>query len=194
MAWVQKQSVSPTAKDLCNLILPGLSFTSWSQISGYTCDILPLFADSLRESYLSSFHVDYIISQTQVQYQRIHRPDITSHCIFATVDHFNAILQFYGKVHAGKQGSLWDNLMVIENRIIMGEVNSLGGVMHLPEHWVSVVIDFQQQQIHYGDSLGQKIPKREHHALEHWIEHLVNRSSKLPTGDKITICQLPTGC
>ena len=154
LAWVQKQSVSPTAKELCNLILLGLSSISWSCISSYTCDIIPLFADSSRESYLTSFHIDHIVSQTKVQYEKIHGSDITSHHIFATVDHFNAITQFYGGVHARKQGSVWDNLLVIENSVIMGEVDSLGGVMHLPEHWVSAVIDFQQQQILYGDSLG----------------------------------------
>ena len=83
--------------------------------------------------------------------------------------------------------------MVVENSIIMGGVNSLGGVMHLPEHWASVVIDFQQQQILYSDSLGQNIPKQECYALERWIKHLASRSSKLPTRDNITICQLPTG-
>jgi hypothetical protein len=55
-------------------------------------------------------------------------------------------------VRAKKEGYLWDALMVIENKIIMGEVDSLGGVMHLPLHWVSVVVEFRQQQIRYSDS------------------------------------------
>ena len=83
--------------------------------------------------------------------------------------------------------------MVIENRIIMGEVDSLGGVMYLPQHWVSVVVNFQQQQILYGDSLRQKILRREHQALEHWVKHLFSQSTTLPTSDKITLHQLPTG-
>ena len=193
LVWVQKQSVSPIAKELCHLILLALSSISWSRVGGYTCDIIPLFADSSRESYLTSFHIDHIISQTKAQYQKNLGPDVTNHHIFASVDHFNAIFQFYGNVHVAKKGYLWDQLMVDENRIITGEIDSLGGVMHLPEHWVSVVVDFKQQKILYGDSLRQDIPKRRQGALERWMKHLANRSSRLPTRDEIPICQLPTG-
>ena len=59
--------------------------------------------------------------------------------------------------------------MEVENRIILGEVDTLGGVLYLPLHWVSVVVNFQQQQILYGKSLKQEIPSQEHDALEHWI-------------------------
>ena len=31
---------------------------------------------------------------------------------------------------------MWNTLMAIENKIVAGEVDSLGGVMHLPLHWV----------------------------------------------------------
>jgi Ulp1 family protease len=82
--------------------------------------------------------------------------------------------------------------MMVENKIIMGEVDSLGGVMHLPEHWISVVIKFQQQQILYGNSLGQQIPAYEHHIFECWIKHLMNRSTKFPICNKVTIDWLPT--
>ena len=83
--------------------------------------------------------------------------------------------------------------MEVENRIILGEVDTLGGVLYLPLHWVSVVVNFQQQQILYGDSLKQGIPSREHHAFERWIKHLAGWSTMLPTGDKIAIHKLPTG-
>jgi len=45
--------------------------------------------------------------------------------------------------------------MVVENKIIKGEIDSFGGAMYLPLHWVSVVIDFQQLKVLYGNSLGQ---------------------------------------
>ena len=147
------------AKELCSLVLLGLSSVSWSQVGGYTCNITPLFVDSSRESYLTSFHINHIISQTKAELEKTLGPHMTNCHIFATVDHFEAITHFYGNVHVGKQGHLWDRLMVAENSTIKGEVDTLGGVMHLPEHWVSVVVDFQQQQILYGDSLGQKIPR-----------------------------------
>ena len=194
LTWVCKHSVSPMAKELSQCLLLGLSSLSWSVTAAYACDITPLLSDSPVESYLSSFHIDHMVAQTRAQYEKENGPDITNRHIFTVVDHFNAIIRFYGKVHAKKEGYLWDKLMEIENRIIMGEVDSLGGVMHLPLHWVSVVINFQQQQILYGDSLGRRIPKREHQAIEHWILHLISRSSKLPTSDKITLGQLPTEC
>jgi len=84
--------------------------------------------------------------------------------------------------------------MVIENRIIMGEVDSFGGVMYLPNHWVSVVVDFKQLKIFYGDSLGQSMPDRQLSACECWIGHLTKRSANLPTGRGITHGTLPTGC
>jgi len=162
LTWVHKHSASPLATELCYRLLLGLSSFSWSQGAAYTCDITPLLSDSPIESYLSSFHIDHMNAQTRAQYQKHHGPDITNCHIFATVDHFNAIIRFYSTRHGKKEGYLWDNLMMIENKIVIGEVDSLGGVMHLPLHWVSVVINFQQQQILYGDSLGQQIPNREH--------------------------------
>lgn len=184
LTWVHGHSVLPMATGLCYQLLLGLSSLSWSQGAAYTCDITPLLSDSPVESYLSSFHIDHVITQARAQYEKDHT---TNHHIFTTVDNFNGMIHFYSNIHAKKEGYLWDALKVIENRIILGEIDSLGGVMHLPLHWVSVVINFQQQQIFYGDSLGQKIPSREHCALEHWIRHLVGQSTMLPTHDKITL-------
>jgi hypothetical protein len=83
--------------------------------------------------------------------------------------------------------------MKIENKIIIGEVDGFGGVMHLPSHWVSIVVNFQQPQIFCSDSLEQQMPKHEHRAFEYWIGHLVNWSSKIPDHSKITLGQLSTG-
>jgi hypothetical protein len=138
--------------------LLSLSSLSWSHGTAYTSDITPLLLDSSVESYLNSFNIDHMITQTRAQYEKNYGPNITNHHILATVDHFNAIFHFYGNIHAKKEGHLWEALMEIENKIIIGEVDSLGGVMHLLLHWVSVVINFQQQQILYGDSLRQRIP------------------------------------
>ena len=55
------------------------------------------------------------------------------------------------------------------------------------------MINFQQLQILYGDSLGQQIPTRQHQAFERWISHLINRSSKISAHKNITLHQLPTG-
>ena len=193
LTWVSNHSTSPSATELCYKLLLGLSSFSWSYGATYTCDITPLLSDSCTESYLSSFHIDHTIGRIKTQYEEYHGPNTTNRHIFATVDHFNSIIRFYRNVHAKKEGSMWDNLMVIENKIVTGEVDSLGGVMHLPLHWVSIVINFQQQEILYGDSLGQQMPDHEYRAFERWIKHLINRSTKLPIHNKITLNQLPTG-
>jgi Ulp1 family protease len=65
--------------------------------------------------------------------------------------------------------------------------------MHLPLHWVSVIINFQQPGILYGDSLGQQMPKQKYLACEQWINHLIRQSSKPPIEGKISLGQLPTG-
>src|SRR5580692_6086628 len=100
--------------------------------------------------------------------------------IIATVDQLSAITHFYGAVHMKKEGHLWDQLMVIMNKIITGEAISFGGVFYLLMHWVSVAIDFQQLHISYGDSLRQQMPKHEHRVYKQWIKHLVNQSIKIP--------------
>ena len=192
LTWVQRHSTSPSARELCYELLLGLCSFSWSQGAAYTHDITSLLSDTPEESYLSSFHIDHMIAWTRAQHKTQHGPDSTNH-IFATVDHFNAILHFYGNVRTKKEGSLWDSLMVIENKIIMGEADSFGGVMHLPSHWVSVIINCQKLQILYGDSLGHEMPRRERLAFEHWIQHLINRSTKFPAGSKITLGSLSTG-
>jgi hypothetical protein len=193
LTWVQKYSALPSARDLCYSLLLGLSSFSWSRGAAYSHDITALLSDTPIECYLSSFHIDHMVGQMETQHGAQLGPHHPNNHIFATVDLLRAIVNFYGAVYAKKEGHLWDSLMKIENKIIMGEVDSLGGIMHLPLHWVSVVVNFQQLQILYGDSLGQQMPKHERKAFERWIGHLVNRSSKIPTHGKITLGQLPTG-
>ena len=181
LTWVQKYSVLPSARELHYNLLASLSSFSWSQDAAYTCDITSLLSNTPGEAYLSSFHINHMIAQSKTQYEAQLGPDHTSRCIFITVDLLGAITHFYGAACVKKEGHLWNTLMVIENRIITEEIDSLGGVMHLPLHWVSMIIDFQQSQILYGDSLGQKMPKHKHCAYEHWIGHLITQSSRAPT-------------
>lgn len=99
LKWVQGYSTLPLATDLCYRLLLGLSSLSWSQAAAYTGDITPLLSNSSRGSYLSSYHIDHMVTQIGTQYKAQHGPDAASCHIFATVDHFNAIYQFYSKIH-----------------------------------------------------------------------------------------------
>ena len=194
LSWVQKCSAWPSARELCYNLLLGVSSFSWSQSAAYIHDITSLFSDTPGEAYLSSYHIDHIVAWVGTQHQAQLGPNQPNHHIFATVDLLGAIIRFYGAVHVKKEGYLWDSLKVIENKIIIGEVDSFGGIRHLPSHWVSIVINFQQLQILYGDSLGQQMPKHECRAYERWVSHLINQSSKISTLGTITLDQLPTRC
>jgi hypothetical protein len=189
--WVQSYSMLLPSAEICQSLLLGLSSFSWSHHAAYTRDITPLLSNSGMESFLNSFQIDHMVGRVGTEYEAQHGVDQAKHHIFATVDNFDAIESFYGVVHKKKDGYLWNALMEIENKIVTGEVNSFGGVMHLPLHWVSVVIDFQQLKIHYGDSFGDPMPKRKYKAFERWINHLVTRSSQL--SGNITLGPLETG-
>ena len=153
----------------------------------------PIAVRLFYESFLSSLHIDHMIGQTKAQHEAKYGQDHNNCHIFATVDHLNAIIEFYGPTHKKKEGYLWNALMTIENRIVTGEVDSFGGVMHLPLHWVFIVIDFQKLKILYGDSLGHQMPKHKYQAGEQWISHLVKQSKKLAVGGGIDLGQISTG-
>ena len=159
MTWVQRTSALPPAMNLCQNLLLGLSSFSSSHWAAYTCELTSLLSSSSEESYLSSFHIDHMIWQTRDQYKAQHSPEIANCHIFATVHKLGAIIHFHGAMHMKREGHLWDHLLVIENKIITGEVDSSSGIIHLPLHWVSVVIDFQQLKILYGDSLDSRCQK-----------------------------------
>ena len=192
LSWLKNYSTLPSTEEQCYTLLLALSSFSWSQGAAYNSDITPLFSETPKVSYLTSYHIDCIAARIRDEHGAQHGSNATRH-IFTTVDQFNAILLFYGNVHTKKEGYHWENLMAIENRVIPGEVNSINGIIHLPEHWVSVVIDFQQQQIYYGDSFGQPMPNRKRKACERWVEHLVNRSAVLASGSVVGYRSLPTG-
>lgn len=193
LTWVKGYSTLPQASELSQRLLLGLSSFSWSHGAAYTKDITPLLLDSSMDSFLNSFYIDHVMGQIRVQYEAQYGIIQANRHIFATVDNLSSIIEFYGSVHKKKEGYLWTALMVIENKIVTGEADSFGGVMHLPLHWVSIVIDFQQQKILYGDSLGNKIPKRTLQACERWMSQLFKRSSTITLEGKIIHGQLPTG-
>ena len=191
--WVQTHSVLPSAAELCYELFLGLSSFSWLRDVAYNKDIAELLSSTSKKLYLSSFHTDHIMSWTKTQYERQYGLDVTRHHIFAKVDHFNAILSFYGNVHATREGWIWENLKEIENRVIMGEVDSMSGAIHLPDHWVSIVINFPQHQILYGDSLRNPIPRHVYCACEHWVRTLIQQSANLGDDGEINADELPTG-
>jgi len=191
LEWIKKNTALPAAAKLRSDLLLALALFSWSRGASYTADITPLFSSTSRHAYLNTFHLDHMIEWTGDQYQRKHGTDGKRH-IFATVDQFGAIISFYGRVSVKKEGPLWEYLKGIENKIIQGQVDSICGIINLNQnHWVSVVIDFQQSQILYGDSFHEPMPTRKRGPCERWVKHLTNRSTNLVGG--VTVGDLATG-
>ena len=76
--------------------------------------------------------------------------------------------------------------------IIQGLVNSVAGVLYLPNHWTSLVITFNPPKILYGDSLGNSMPPIQASSFQRWICHMLSRSGKeIPESD-ISIYPLAT--
>ena len=191
LGWIRDNTSLPSAVDLRSRLLLALSSFSWSRGAAYTGDIAPLFSNSSEKAYLNTPHPDNMILWIRDQCQEEYAPNAIRH-IFTTVDQFNTIITYYGRVSAKKEGSFWENLMNIENQIIQGEVDSVCGIINLNKnHWVSVIIDFQQCQILYGDSFHQPMPTRQRDACERWVKHLIKRSRHL--AGEVTVGVLATG-
>ena len=179
LEWIKKNTALPAAAELRSQLLLALSSFSWSRGASYTADIVPLFSSTSKEAYLNTFHLDHMILWMRDQCQEKDRPNVTRH-IFTSVDQFNTMMSFYSRVSMKKEGAFWNTLMGIENKVIQGEVDSVCGIINLREdHWVSVVINFQQCKILYGDSFYQPMPTRQREACKRWVKHLIKRSTHL---------------
>ena len=196
MVWLESYSESPVTSGCCQKLLMALSFFPWSGNNASVRNITSLLSGTPPQSYLSDFHIDHVINQISNQHQDLYGPKISERHIITTVDILGSITTFYGSRCAPpKAGNLlWERLAEIENQIVQGEVDSVGGVYHLPLHWVPVVFDFQQGYLLYGDSLCQQIPKPEHKAFTHWITLLFQRSGRNIDSHPVPVCPLPTGC
>jgi len=104
-------------------------------------------------------------------------------------------------VYCGHAVDKSQRLLDIENRIISGLIDSVGGVLHLHNHWTSLVITFKPPKILYGNSLNNPIPHKKASAYQQWIHHMLSCSGyDIPESDisiyslEITIQKDPISC
>jgi Ulp1 family protease len=72
----------------------------------------------------------------------------------------------------------------VENKIISGHIDSVAGVLHLTNHWTSLIITFRPPKILYGDSLGSSMPSNKASSFRRWVCHMLDRSGqKIPEID-----------
>lgn len=195
LMWLQLYSELPVTAGRCQEVLMALSFFPWSGNNASVKDITSLFSKRVPRSYLSDFHINYMIERISGQHQDLRGPEFSGRHILATTYLLATITAFYsGPRTPVKAGNLlWNELMGIENQIIQGEVDSVGGVYCFPLHWVSVIFNLQEGSILYGDSFGQPLPCTECGAFTKWVKHL-RRRSNLSVGDgSIPVHLLPTG-
>jgi len=195
MKWLQSYSELPATAGHCHKLMTALSFFPWSGNNVAVKDIAcVLSGSSSDESYLASLHIDHMIGRISEWHGDLHGQVASRRHVFMTVDVLATIIAFYGtKPAPSKVGNhFWGCLMVIENQIVNGEVDSVCGICHLPGHWTSVVFDIQQGHILYGDSLNHTIPSEEHKAFTQWIQRLNTRSRRNMDDNPISIHPLPT--
>jgi len=195
LEWLQSHSESPATIGRCRDLMMALSFFPWSGNNISVENIGTLFASSSAKCCLTTWHVDYMIKHMSSQYQELHEPEISGRHIFANMDMLDTIVKFYGTPHTpDKTGNpLWEHLASVENQIILGKVDSVGGAHYLPGHWVSVILDVQRGHILFGCSLGRPIPRLERNAFTQWMLRLSQKSGRNIGTDSVLVRHLPTG-
>ena len=131
----------------------------------------------LTDSWLSDFHIDHALIKISHQYHNHYGAEASGHHIFLPVSILGLITKAYrGGIHRGHAVDKTDQLLEIENRIICGQIKSVAGVLHLSNHWTSLIITFNPPRIFYGDSLGNSIPSKKASAFKQWICHMLTQS------------------
>jgi hypothetical protein len=147
----------------------------------------------LTGASLSDFHIDYMLEKIHDRYHSCYGVEVSNRHTFLTVYDLKSIAEAYEHGVRGVHGTnKRKQLLEIENRITCGDIDGAAGVLHLPNHWVSLVITFRPPKILYGDSLGRPMPPRKASAFQRWISHILSRSGCEILWSKISIHPLPT--
>ena len=192
LVWLHSHSESPVTAGRCHELMMALSFFPWSGNNIAVENIATLFASSSQDCRLASFHTDYVVGHMSNQHRERYGVEVSGRHVLVGMDILATIVNFYGSLPAPvKTGNhLWERLAKIENRIVKGEVDSVGGVHYLPGHWVSVVFDIKGGCVLFGCSLKRKIPRVERYAFTRWIWRLGKKTVNV---NSILVHQLPTG-
>lgn len=178
--------------------MAGLSYFPWN---GDNCSVHDM-ETLLSDSWLSDFHIDHVLTNIFHSHSANHGAESSSHHAFLPVFDTGSIVSAYtGSAHHGRAEDKGQKLLDLENKIISGHIKSVAGVLHLHNHWTSLVIAFKPPRIFYGDSLGNPMPPKKATAYRRWICHMLSRSGhKIPESDisiyalDITIQKDPSSC
>jgi len=190
LKWLRGIYQSESMVGVCGQVMAGLSYFPWKGGNSTVHDM----ASILTDSWLSDFHIDHVLMKISNCYCDNYGAEASSHHIFLPVVNLDSIVKAYrrGSVHSGYTADKCKQLLEVENDIIQGLVDSVAGVLYLPNHWTSLIITFKPPKILYGDSLGNSMPPVKAFSFRRWICHMLSRSGQgIPESD-ISIYPLET--
>ena len=157
LEWLRRVYDSGSMGEICDQAMAGLSCFPWN---GSNCSVHDMAA-LLTESYLSDFHIDYALAKIFNHHHNQYGVDISNQHTFLTVFDLDSIVAAY-KISTRNARATYkrQQLLEIENKIISGHIESIAGVLHLTNHWTSLIVMFKPPKILYGDSLGNPMPSK----------------------------------
>ena len=94
---------------------------------------------------------------------------------FLAVIHFflwltlHQIIDGYAQLCDGGGADRQWELLEVENKIITGDMDSVAGILHLPNHWTSLVITFKPLRMLYVNSLESLMPSKMACSFWRWL-------------------------
>lgn len=177
------RGISRSESVIGDQVMAELSCFLWNGGNCSAHDMVTLLSDS----WLSDFHINFTLQKISHHYCDHYGAESSSFHAPLPVHDIGSIVSAYtGNQKYGHAAAKGKYLLEVENKIILGKINSIGGVLHLVNHWTSLVITFKQPRIFYGDSLGNSMPPNKALAFRRWIAHMLGRS-----GSTIQETQIP---
>ena len=188
LVWLRDISQSDSMVGICEQVMAGLLCFPWNESSCTVHDMELL----LTTSSLSDFHIDSTLT-TIFRYHDHTGAGISDHHTPLLYANLKSIINAYEKLQTGLMGIKGRTLLQVENRIVLGQIESVAGVVSLPGHWTSIVFSFKPPKILYGDSLGAPLSPKRALSFRRWMCHMLLRAgTQMPVND-ISIYPLPTG-
>ena len=189
LVWLRGFSELESTREKCEQIMAGLSHFSWN---GGKCNVHDMVS-ILSNSWLSDVHIDHALKKISGCYKHHYGDEVSKSYVFISVMDLTSISNAYMSGKPSGDTSMKINaLREIENKIIKGNVHSIAGVLHLPGHWTSLIIEFGSPRIIFGDSLGNKMPPPQARSFKQWISHMLHRSERNILTSDIPILPLET--
>ncbi|KAF8173667.1 hypothetical protein BJ912DRAFT_806088, partial [Pholiota molesta] len=165
-------------------ILDGLSTMEWSnRLKGFSSNAtesLTILTAYTSNAWFKDEHANQMIELLQKQLTRARdsSTEIASTWMYETISKGFEKDEYL-------TGKNYQTCRHLAHRLNTGIVDRLGLLINLDRsHWVSVVVDFRQCRIHYGDPMANQIPSAVLNTLTWW--------TRLHTGKQFTYALLPT--